>query len=155
MKHRRIVELAVALSLLAIMDAPSTWAVLGEAAPSIETDRLALAGTVKTLPAQRYTVQEITSPDVTVREYVSGETVFAVVWRGRRPPNLVPLLGAYFQEYQEASTHAVARGPVRRGGIRIQAPHVTVETGGHARDIRGRAYLPALLPAGVTAEMLQ
>lgn len=155
MTHRRIVEMAVALSLIAMMDVPHTWAALGEAASSVEADRLALAGLVKTLPTQRFTIQEITASDVTVREYVSGETVFAVVWRGRRPPNLVPLLGAYFQEYQEAATSAVSRGPVRRGGTRIQAPHVVVETGGHARDIRGRAYLPALLPAGVTAEMLQ
>lgn len=155
MKHRPVVEMAMALSLIAIMDVPSTWAALGEAGTSVETDRRALAGTVRTLPAQGYSIQEITASDVTVREYVSGGTVFAVAWRGRRPPNLVSLLGVYFREYQEASAAAAATEPVRRRGTRIQAPHIVVETGGQARDIRGRAYLPALLPAGVTAEMIQ
>ena len=155
MKHRLALEMAVAFSLIAIIDLPRTWAVLGEAASSVETDRLALAGQLKMIPAQRYTIQEITTSDLTVREYVSGDTVFAVAWRGRRPPNLVSLLGAYFQEYQEASAAAASTGPLRRKGTRIQAPHVVVETGGHARDVRGRAYLPSLLPPGVTTEMIQ
>ncbi|HEX9136747.1 MAG TPA: DUF2844 domain-containing protein [Nitrospirota bacterium] len=155
MKHRLALEMAVAFSLIAIIDLPRTWAVLGEAASSVETDRLALAGQLMMIPAQRYTIQEITTSDLTVREYVSGDTVFAVAWRGRRPPNLVSLLGAYFQEYQEASAAAASTGPLRRKGTRIQAPHVVVETGGHARDVRGRAYLPSLLPPGVTTEMIQ
>jgi uncharacterized protein DUF2844 len=155
MKHRLALEMAVAFSLIAIIDLPRTWAVLGEAASSVETDRLALAGQLRMIPAQRYTVQEITTSDLTVREYLSGDTVFAVAWRGRRPPNLVALLGAYFQEYQEASAAAASTGPLRRRGTHIQAPHVVVETGGHAGDVRGRAYLPSLLPPGVTTEMIQ
>jgi hypothetical protein len=155
MKHWLVFEMAVAFSLIAIIDLPRTWAVLGEAASSVETDRVALAGQGRMIPAPLYTIQEITASDLTVREYVSGDTVFAVAWRGRRPPNLVSLLGAYFQEYQEASAAAPSTGPLRRRGTRIQAPHVVVETGGHARDVRGRAYLPALIPPGVTAEMIQ
>ena len=155
MKHRRALEMALAFSLIAIIDLPRTWAVLGEAASSVETDRLALAGQSRMIPAPRYTVQEITASDLTVREYVSGDTVFAVAWRGKRTPNLASLLGAYFQEYQEASAAAASTGPLRRRGTRIQAPHVVVETGGHARDVRGRAYLPSLLPRGVTIEMIQ
>ena len=155
MKHRLALEIAVALSLIAIIDLPRTWAVLGEAASSVETDRVALAGQGRMIPAQRYTVQEITASGLTVREYVSGDTVFAVDWRGRRPPNLVSLLGAYFQEYQAASAAAASTGPLRRRETRIQAPHVVVETGGHAGDVRGRAYLPSLLPPGVTIEMIQ
>ena len=155
MKHRLALEMVVAFSLIAIIDLPSTWAVLGEPASSMETDRLALAGQFKMIPAQRYTIQEITTSDLAMREYVSGGTVFAVGWRGRRPPNLVSLLGAYFQEYQEASAATPSTGPVRRGGGRVQAPHVVVETGGHPGDVRGRAYIPSLLPPGVTAEMIQ
>lgn len=155
MKHRLALEMAVAFSLIAIIDLPSTWAVLGEAASSVETDRVALAGQGRMIPSARYTIQEITASDLTVREYLSGDTVFAVAWRGRRPPNLVSLLGAYFQEYQEASAAAASTGPPMRKGTRIQAPRVVVETGGHARDVRGRAYLPSLLPQGVTIEMIQ
>jgi len=155
MKHRLVLETVVAFSLIAIIDLPSTWAVLGEPASSVETDRVALAGQFKMIPAQRYTINEITTSELVLREYVSGDTVFAVAWRGRRPPHLVSLLGAYFQEYQEASAAAASTGPVKRGGTRIQAPHVVVETGGHAGDVRGRAYIPSLLPPGVTTEMIQ
>jgi len=145
----------VIVSLIAIVDLQKTWAVLGEPASSVETDRLAMAGEFKMIQAQHYTIQEITTSDFVVKEYVSGNTVFAVAWRGRRPPDLTSILGAYLQEYQEASAAAASTGPRRRRGTRIQALHVVVETGGHAGDVRGRAYLPSLLPPGVTPELIQ
>lgn len=154
MKQRIALELAVAFSLIMIIDLPRTWAVLGEAASSVEMDRVALAGQVRLIPAPLYTIQEITTSEFVLREYVSGDTVFAVAWRGKRPPNLVSLLGSYFQEYQEASA-AASNGPMRRGMTRIQASHVVVETGGHPGEVRGRAYIPSLLPPGVTKEMIQ
>jgi len=107
------------------------------------------------IPAQLYTIQEITTSELAVREYVSRDTVFAVAWRGRRPPNLVSLLGSYFQEYQEAAAAVASNGPRMRGMTRIQGARVVVETGGHPGDIRGRAYIPSLLPSGVTKEMIQ
>lgn len=157
MKHRFVLEMAVAFSLIVIIDLPRAWAVLGEPASSVETDRVALAGHLSMIPAQRYTIQEITISELMVREYVSGDTVFAVSWRGRRPPNLVSLLGSYFQEYQEAAAAAVSKsnGPRMRGMARIQGSRVVVEAGGHPGDIRGRAYIPSLLPSGVTKEMIQ
>ena len=155
MRRRLALEMVLIVSLIAIFDLPSTWAVLGESASSVETDRHALAGQLQMIPSQHYTIQEITSSDVVVREYLSGDMVFAVAWRGRRPPDLTSLLGVYFQEYQEASAAAPSTGPGRRGGTRIQAPRVVVETGGHAGDVRGRAYLPSLLPPGVTTELIQ
>ena len=154
MKHRLALELAVAVSLIMIIDLPRAWAALGEAASSVETDRVALAGQLNMIQAQLYTIQEITTSELVVREYVFGDTVFAVAWRGRRPPNLVSLLGAYFQEYQEAAA-AAANGPRMRGMTRIQGARVVVEAGGHPGDIRGRAYVPSLLPSGVTKEMIQ
>jgi hypothetical protein len=155
MKNRLALEMAVAISLSMIIDSPRTWAVLGEPVSSVETDRVALTGQLSVTPTQLYTVQEITTSELMVREYVFRDTVFAVAWRGRRPPNLVSLLGAYFQEYQEAAAAAAANGPRMRGMTRIQGSRVVVETGGHPGDIRGRAYLPSLLPAGVTKEMIQ
>jgi Protein of unknown function (DUF2844) len=155
MKHRRALETAIAFSLIVIIDLPSAWAVLGEPVSSVETDRVALAGQLSMIPTQLYTIQEITTSEVMVMEYVSRDTVFAVAWRGRRPPNLVSLLGAYFQEYQETAAAAAANGPRMRGMTRIQGSRVVVETGGHPGDIRGRAYIPSLLPSGVTKEMIQ
>jgi hypothetical protein len=154
MKHRLALEMAVAFSLIMIIDLPRAWAVLGEPVSSVETDRVALAGQLSMIPAQLYTIQEITTSELVVREYVSRDTVFAVAWRGSRPPNLVSLLGSYFQEYQEASATA-SNGPRMRGMTRIQGSRVVVETGGHPGDVRGRAYIPSLLPPGVTKEMLQ
>jgi len=152
MKHRLALEMAVAFSLIVIIDLPTTWAVLGEPVSAVETDRVALAGQLSMIPAQLYTIQEITTSELVVREYVSRDLVFAVAWRGRRPPNLVSLLGSYFQEYQEAAAAVASNGPRMRGMTRIQGARVVVETGGHPGDIRGRAYIPSLLPSGVTKE---
>jgi len=153
MKHWLALEMAIAVSLVMIVDLPRAWGVLGEPVSSVETDRMALAGQLSIIPAQLYTIQEITTSELVVREYVSRDTVFAVAWRGKRPPNLVSFLGAYFQEYQEVAA-AASNGPRMRGMTRIQGPRVVVETGGHPRDIRGRAYIPSLLPSGVTTEMI-
>ena len=155
MKHRLALEMAVAVSLIMIIDLPRAWAALGKAATSVETDRVALAGQLNMTQAQLYTIQEITTSELVLREYVSRDTVFAVAWSGRRPPNLVSLLGAYFQEYQKAAAAATSTGPRMRGVTRIQGSHVVVEAGGHPGDIRGRAYIPSLLPSGVTKEMIQ
>jgi len=155
MKHRLALEMAVAFSLIVIIDLPRAWAVLGDPVSSVETDRVALAGQLSMIPAQLYAIQEITTSELVVREYVSNDTIFAVAWRGSRPPNLVSLLGSYFQEYQEAAAVAASHGPRMRGMTRILGFHVVVETGGHPGDVRGRAYIPSLLPPGVTKEMIQ
>jgi hypothetical protein len=155
MKRRSAFGLAGVFCLAIIIDLPRAWAVLGEAAGSVETDRVALAGQLRMIPAQLYTIQEITTSEFVLSEFVSGGTVFAVAWRGRRPPNLVSLLGSYFQEYQDASAAAASSGLRRRGVTHIQGAHVMVETGGHPGDVRGRAYIPSLLPSGVTKEMIQ
>jgi hypothetical protein len=155
MKHWLALKMAVGVSLIMIIDLPRAWAVLGEPVSSVETDRMALAGRLSMIPTQLYSVQEITTSELVITEYVSRDTVFAVAWRGRRPPNLVSLLGSYFLEYQEAAATAAANGPRMRGMTRIQGSHVVVEAGGHPGDIRGRAYIPSLLPSGMTKEMIQ
>ena len=154
MKYRCALGLVVAVCLVMIVDPPRTWAVLGEAVGSVESDRVALTGQLKIIPTQLYTIQEITTSEFVLSEFVAGDTVFAVAWRGKRPPNLVSLLGSYFQEYQDASA-AASSGPMRRGMSHIEGAHVMVETGGHPGDVRGRAYIPSLLPPGVTKEMIQ
>lgn len=155
MKQRSAFKLAVVFCLVMIIDPSRAWAVLGETVGSIESDRIALSGQLRMIPAQLYTIQEITTSEFVLSEYVSGNTVFAVAWRGKRPPNLVSLLGLHFQEYQDASAAAASSGPMRRGMSHVEGAHVVVETGGHPGDIRGRAYLPSLLPSGVTKEMIQ
>jgi Protein of unknown function (DUF2844) len=142
-------------------------ATLGESAQSIEADQRVLGGQLETLGPQQfesqerqqpsssnsYTVQQISTPaGVTVNEYLSSSgTVFAVSWRGPRPPDLSQLLGQYFAEYQTA-----AAAPHRqRRHLVVKTQELVVETGGHMRDLRGRAYIPSLLPPDVSTEEIQ
>ena len=136
------------LATLAIvfLAAPS-WAVLGKSVDSIAADRARLGGEVRATAAAGFSVHEIAAEDGgVVREYVSpGGIVFGVAWRGPTPPDLVALLGDYYTELQ-----AALRAPVRRRGpLSVRTDHLVVETGGHMRDLHGRAYLPDHLPATV------
>lgn len=89
---------------------------------------------------------------MTVNEYLSSSgTVFAISWRGPRPPDLSELLGSYFTEYQTAA----ASPHIQRHHLFVTTKDLVVEAGGHMRDLRGRAYVPALLPPGMSADQIQ
>jgi hypothetical protein len=163
----------LALGVFIVFQAPVTaMATLGGPAQSIVVDQQALGGQVRMLNQPQsltgqqalkeqspvpsnpaYTVEQISTPNgVTVNEYLSPSgTVFAVSWRGPRPPDLSQLFGSYFAEYQTA---AASPQPQRRH-LLIRTENLVVETGGHMRDLRGRAYLPALLPTGVSTDEIQ
>lgn len=169
----RIVKLGLTLSALIILLAPPpARATLGEPAQSIAADQQALGGQVQTFSppstsageqalheqppvpsSPLYTVEQISTPaGVTVNEYVSPNgTVFAVSWRGPRPPDLAQLLGAYFAEYQAAA----AAPQAQRRHLVVQSAHLVVEASGHMRDLRGRAYVPSLMPPGVSTDEIQ
>jgi len=130
-------------------------ATLGEGTGSIAKDLKSLSATKGANSRHTlYTVQEIASAGTTVREYLTPDgIVFALAWNGLVHPDLEPLLGSYAAEY------AAARGPSGprhgRGQFMVKTKRLVVETGGHMRDLRGRAYLPALLPKGVSALEIQ
>ncbi len=171
--RRHLVKAILALSAVIVLRAPGTaMATLGGSAQSIAADQQTLGGQVRELnrlqstpggqalqeqtPAPSnpaYTVEQISTPTgVTVKEYLSANgTVFGVSWRGPRPPNLSQLLGSYFAEYKTAAASPRAQ----RGHLLIQTENLVVETGGHMRDLRGRAYVPGLLPPGVSADEIQ
>ena len=103
-----------------------------------------------------YNVEQMTTPSgIAVNEYVGTDgRVFAVTWRGRRPPDLATLLGAYFTQYQ----HAANAGGLTAHGLHhasVRGSAVVVETAGHMRDMWGRAFLPAMLPSGVEQSEIQ
>jgi hypothetical protein len=143
------------------------FATLGESAQSIAADQRILGGQVQTIGQQQfeaeerlqpsspnsYTVDQISTPaGVTVNEYLSASgTVFAVSWRGPRPPDLSQLLGSYFTEYQTAA----AEPHRQRRHLVLKTQELVVETGGHMRDLRGRAYIPSLLPPNVSTEEIR
>ena len=89
-----------------------------------------------------------------LREYINGEGfVFAITWQGARHPDLIPLLGAYAEAYQTASREArPERGRSYMGVVRGE--DIVVEKFGHLRAVRGRAFVPSLLPAGVGPDAL-
>jgi Protein of unknown function (DUF2844) len=142
---------SIALVMLALPFSAS--ATLGESSTSTEVDRASMKATLRMLPAVKYTVHEIQTPSGTaVREYVSSAgTVFAVAWQGPVIPDLRQALGTYFDRYTEA-----AKG--NRAGHRhlaIREPDLVVQSSGRMRAFSGRAYLPQLLPQGVTVEEIR
>ena len=167
MRGSRSLKMIVVLGALICSLPGLAIATLGESAQSIAADQQILGGQIQTLGQQQleeeerqrpsspdsYTVEQISTPaGVTVNEYVSATgTVFAVSWRGPRPPDLSQVLGPYFTEYQTA-----AAAPHRqRRHLVLETQELVVETGGHMRDLRGRAYVPSLLPPNVSPEEIR
>ena len=136
-------------------DRPRAQAALGESADSVESDRTALSAVRRAATARdAYTIQEIKSDAATVREYVSSSgVVFAVAWNGLSHPDLTPLLGSYAGEYREA-LRQTPRKPGRRH-LQVKAERVVVEKWGHMRNLQGRAYVPALIPQGVSVDEIK
>lgn len=86
-----------------------------------------------------------------VREYVSPSgTIFGIAWDGPVMPNLSQWLGAHFAAFQ-----AAARGARHRGPLVIHSGNLVVESGGHMRALRGRAYLTDAIPANLSAAVVQ
>ena len=143
-----LVAAAFALSL------PFTaFATLGETSASTEADRASMKADVRTLPARNYAIHEIQTPSgTTLREYVSQQgMVFAVAWEGPLMPDLRQALGRYFDRYTGAAN---AKRSGRRQ-VAIRESDLVVQSGGHMRSFSGRAYLPQLLPQGVTLDELR
>lgn len=127
-------------------------ATLGAGPDSVSRDRRALsAAKGATTSRAKYTVQEVTSSAVKVREYLNASgIVFAVAWNGMVHPDLTTLLGSYAGEFGNARRQ-MPRKPGQKY-LKVKAERVTVESWGHMRNLQGRAYLPALLPQGVTSD---
>jgi len=147
-RHRLWRRMAVALCAMLPWCGP-VGAHLGGDLAAVEADALQLQGAVQRTALIAYDVQEITAAaGLTVREYVTRSgTVFAVTWSGPVPPDLAQLLGSHFARY--LAGFAAQEHPGLKRSLRIATPDLIVESGGHLRAFSGRAYLPALLPAGV------
>ena len=148
-----IIILALGLGLImAMATALPAQATLGEAADSVARDQLLLsAGPPSTQSHTGYTVQELQSAAVTLREYISpAGIVFAIAWNGMVHPDLKPLLGSYSGDYESAQRRTRQEHGLRQR--KVNANKVVVETWGHMRDLQGRSYAPDLIPGGVTID---
>jgi hypothetical protein len=130
-------------------------ATLGESTDSVKSDREALSSVRSTITVRNgYTVHEIESDSTTVREYVSPSgVVFGIAWNGLVHPDLTQLLGSYAGEYHEA-LQQTPRQPDRRR-LRVKSDGIVVEKWGHMRNLQGRAYVPALIPPGVSIDEIE
>jgi len=148
---RATLTLCLALLTGLLLPRP-TLATLGEGADSITKDRHALSAAKRASTSHaKYTVQEIASNATTIREYLDlSGVVFAVAWNGMVHPDLTTILGTYAGEYREAKRQTPRKHGLGRS--KVQSGQVVVETWGHMRNLQGRAYLPALLPEGVSVD---
>ena len=142
-------------ALLLFIEIKDAQASLGQLEASIEDDRQKISAVRHASRiGNSYTVHEIANQRINIREYVSHGVVFAVSWTGARHPDLTGLLGKYFQDYQNSSRHSVKVRGVRSHGS-IHGQNVIVEKSGHMRWIQGKAYVPNLMPMGVTSSEIQ
>jgi hypothetical protein len=138
---------------LALLIASPAFAGLGEDVSSVIADQAHVQGTLHSTQMPNYTVHEIHSANSTIlREYVSSSgKVFGVAWQGPWLPDMRQLLAGYFHEFAKAQ----AGSPPGRRVLRIEQPDLVVESGGHMRAFAGHAYVPQLLPPGVTPEQIR
>jgi hypothetical protein len=130
-------------------------AALGKSTDSLASDRKALT-TVRSVKKtfSNYNVQELQSKTKNVREYVSPSgVVFGIAWDGISHPDLTPLLGNYASEHKKAEANFRRQHGLRHA--RIKTSNIVVEKWGHMRRVRGRAYVPALIPEGVSVDEIK
>ena len=146
--------LLVALGMTPWCAAPVRAALGGDAA-SVASDAEALHGVIRSTLLQQYDIHEITSDNgMRLREYLDRNgLVFAVAWSGPAMPDLQKLLGASYKTYTTAV--AAENHPGLKRSQRIATAGLVVESDGHMRAYSGRAYLPALIPAGTSAAELR
>jgi hypothetical protein len=144
------------LSATTLITVSPAFAALGEPVSSVQADQAHMQGTLRTTQSQAYTIHEIRAATGTiVREYVSSSgRVFAVAWQGPWPPDMRQILGSYFEQYQQA-VQAPTNSPAGRKPLRIEQPGFVVHAGGHMRSFTGHAYIPDMLPQGVSAEEIR
>ena len=128
-------------------------AALGAGSDSVESDRVVMKGLTRPIPAGALQRQELQLPSGTVvTEYLNSQgTVYAVTWHGPSLPNLQKILGSYFVNYQSAAQQPV----VRHRLVRVNSPDLVIESSGKMRAFVGRAWVPALLPSGVSPADIQ
>jgi Protein of unknown function (DUF2844) len=145
-------SVCVALFALCLVGA-AAHAALGDDVASVEADRVHMKASLRVVAAALFTVHEIAAPSGTVvKEFVSpAGKVFAVAWTGPFMPDLRQTLGRYFDTYQSGPRSRA----MRRRLAQMNAPDLVVVSGGRPRAFAGQAYVPSLMPAGVTPDQIK
>jgi hypothetical protein len=145
---------AVSLSVALLLPEPAA-AHLGGGADSVDVDRQAFHAQLRSVPMQQYNLHEIrTQSGTLLHEYETRDgTIFAVTWQGPLPPDLQQLFGSYYSRYQAAASAQHRPGMHRQ--LNIAGPELVVQATARPRAFLGRAYIPSLVPAGVSIADLQ
>jgi hypothetical protein len=151
-KRKRAMAVGV-LAAAALLLPAACFAALGGEQATVADDQAHMKATIRTTQTAAYTVHELRAATGTaVREYVSpAGKVFAVAWQGPFLPDMKQVLGAYFEQFARA-----ARAPRKgHGPLSIIEPGLVVQSAGHMRAFRGRAYIPEMLPADADVESIR
>jgi Protein of unknown function (DUF2844) len=142
-----------AVVLVLLLGSTPGWAVLGEYENSVATDQQRMHAQLRETAGQGFSVKQLSSANGhVVREYVSpAGLVFGVSWQSPTMPNLQQLLGSYFGQLQQAAQSKRQR----RGPLVVRTKDFVLVSGGHMRSFHGVAYIPSLLPANVSAEVVR
>jgi hypothetical protein len=147
---QKVLKFVLALFAWTLLPGPNSFASLGGTLNSIEVDQKTLSAKKPTIKNQKtYFVHEFDSDGTSIREYVlESGTVFGIAWSGLTHPDLDLLLGKYSKEY----TDELQRKPRTRGSktLFLKTHRIVVQKWGHMRNLQGRAYIPTLLPPGMT-----
>jgi hypothetical protein len=147
-------KIATLLSLILLIASQSAFARLGDGESSAEQDRKAFHGIRKVHLYTGYKVHEVTTDGTVIREFVSSSgTIFAVAWNGLSHPDLTQLFGTYYSEYIEAE-RATPR-PKGRAEMKVNSQNIISVRFGHMRAVRGKAWIPALVPNGFDLSLIQ
>lgn len=147
--------LKISLILALLFNPKGALATLGEPVTSIEKDRKGMSAVRRSAVQQpKYSIHPIDAGGITVREYaLPSGVVFAVGWSGNGEPDLSQLLGSYHPDYLKG-----LKDYPRKHGHRSRkfgTKRMVVEKWGHMRSLHGHAYLPALLPSGVSPDEIK
>jgi len=136
-----------------VMGSIPAWAALGDNVASVDSDVQAMGGQHRLVAREGFNLHQITLSDGSVvNEFVSpAGTVFGVSWQGHSLPNLPQLLGSYMTNLQQGERIRV----IPRRGVTIQGDNFVFTSFGRMRSFNGRAYVPGLVPANLTPEVVQ
>ncbi len=142
----------LALTAVGAIMPHAAMAALGGPETSASADAATMHAAVKSEDAPGYRVHTMQLPSGTVlREYATvAGTVFAVAWSGPTIPNLQQILGGYYPAFMSGARAS------RTGHhhLQIRREDFVMQSSGHMRAFTGRAYLPQVIPAGVSLDEL-
>ena len=149
-------RLLLTMLLLVAVTPRVSSAALGEHESSAEHDRRHFHGFRQQVnESGSYTLNIISTEANVIREYSNSKgTIFAVTWRGFSHPDLTTLLGAHWTEFNSQHELNSNRHPQGKRILKMNTSTIKYEEGGRMGSVYGRAYVPSLVPDGVSPEEL-